>query len=201
MTALNGGQAADEPTPAPTVVLYRTPMDSWATRPDQAADVMSALHGLLNLFAGLHRNSGTLWAEVPAEDPDFPYRLDETLGSADLFRAGRRTVHVVGDTLIAAEARRLLAAGEVSGWQLLPVRPSVTPLHVLRPRLTTRYYGLLSRGGFSNVEEVEATPDPGLPALRGAGAKFLDVVRTAIADLDLGDLADLPVAAPSTADQ
>lgn len=163
---------------------------------------MSALHGLWNLFAGLHRNSGTLWAEVPAEDhPDFPYRLDETLGGADLFRAGSRTVHVVGDTLVAAEARRLLTAGEVSGWQLQPIRPSVTPLQVLRPQLTTRYYGLLSRGGFSSVEEVEATPDSGLLDVRGAGPKFLDAVRTAIADLGLGDLADLPVAAPSTADQ
>lgn len=202
MTSPNDGGAADEPALATTVVLYRTPLDGWSTRPDQAADVVSALRGLLNLFAALHRESGTLWAAIPAEDyPEFPYRLDETLGGADLFRAGSRTVHVVGDTLVAAETRRVLAAGDISGWQLLPVRPSVTPLHVLRPQLTTRYYGLLSRGGFSSVEEVEATPDSGLLALRGAGAKFLDAVRTAIADLGLGDLADLLVAAPATANQ
>jgi hypothetical protein len=64
--------------------------------------------------------------------------------------------------------------------------------------LGTRYYGLLSRRGFSNVEEVEATPDSGLLALRNAGVKFIDAVRTAIADLGLGELASTRIAAPST---
>ena len=83
-----------------------------------------------------------------------------------------------GDSQVAAEARQALTAREVPGWTLQPVRSSSTPLHVLQPLLATRYYGILSRNGFSTVEEVEATPDIGLLALRGAGAKFLDAVHT-----------------------
>jgi hypothetical protein len=41
----------------------------------------------------------------------------------------------------------------------------------------------------------------GLLELRGAGAKFVEAVRTAVADLGLGELADLSIAAPSPTDQ
>lgn len=163
---------------------------------------MTALHGVLSHLVALHLDTATLWAAHLAEgEPEYPYRADEKLGGADLFRTSGRTVHVVGDSQVAAEARQALTAGEVPGWTLQPVRSSSTPLHVLQPLLTTRYHGILSRNGFSTVEEVEATPDIGLLALRGAGAKFLDAVHTAVADLGLGELAATRVAAPSPAEE
>jgi hypothetical protein len=180
------------------VFLYRTPLDSWSDRPEEAPDLITALRRTLKLFSGLYGDSATVWAARREEDLRYPYRADERLGGADLFRCGKRAVHVVGDTQVAAEARQALGAGDILGWDLQPVRPSNTPLHVLQPLLGTRYYGLLSRNGFSNVEEVEATPDSGLLALRNAGAKFIDAVRTAIADLGLGELADTRIVAPST---
>jgi hypothetical protein len=51
------------------------------------------------------------------------------------------------------------------------------------------------------VEEVEATPDSGLLAFRNAGAKFIEAVRTAIADLGLSELADTHITAPSTPEE
>jgi hypothetical protein len=197
--AVAGGGAAQ---PGQVVFLYRTPIGSWGALPDEAPDVVTALRGLVNLMTALHRDTARLWAAHRVDDnPEYPYQADEALGGTDLFRIGSRTVHVVGDTQVAAEAREALAAGDVPGWILQPVRSSSTPLHVLRPLLTTRYYGILSRNGFSTVEEVEATPDVGLLALNGAGAKFIDAIHTAIADLGLGEVADLPVATPSPADQ
>jgi hypothetical protein len=188
--------------PTPVVFLYRTTIRRWSTPPDEAPDVVSALRGLANLMTALHRDTARLWAAHRAdENPEYPYRADEALGGTDLFRIGSRTLHAVGDTQVAAQARQTLAAGDVPGWNLQPVRPSSTPLHALRPLLTTRYYGILSRNGFSTVEEVEATPDVNLLALNGAGVKFIDAIHTAIADLGLGDIADLPVTTPSLADQ
>jgi hypothetical protein len=197
------GDQAETEGPTPVIFLYRTPLGSWGVPPDEAPDLVSALRGLTNLMTVLHRDTARLWAARHRDETDleYPYRADEALGGTEVFRIGSRTVHIVGDTQVAAEARQALTAGEVPGWTLHPVRSSTTPLHVLRPLLTTRYYGILSRNGFSTAKEVEATPDVGLLALNGAGIKFIDAVHTAIADLGLGELADLPVAVPSPADQ
>lgn len=192
-------------TPAaanPVVILYRTPLGSWEGLPDEAPDVTSALRGLAGLMGARNRDSAKMWAARRADDEfGFPYRLEEALGGANLFLIGRRAAHVVGDSQVAAEARQALTAGDVQGWTLQPTRPSSTPLHVLRPLLTTRFYGILTRHRYSTVEEVEATPEAGLFALGGAGVKFIDAVHTAIADLGLGEIADLPITTPSTADQ
>lgn len=196
------GELLDAVMDAPAgevVYLHRTPVDSWSAHPAEAPDLITALRDALKPFSGPYEDNAQVWAAYrDDENPRFPSRTDGRLGSAYLFRSGKRAIHVVGDTQVAAECRQALAAGDVAGWDLQPVHPSNTPLHVLRPLLTTRYYGLLSGNGFSNVEEVEATPDSGLLALRNAGAKFIDAVRTAIADLGLGDLADIRITAPAT---
>lgn len=55
----------------------------------------------------------------------------EPLGRALVFRLAARSLHVVGDTPLAAEFRRLVTAGAVPGWDLYPEPVGRTPLRVL----------------------------------------------------------------------
>lgn len=113
-------------------------------------------------------------------------------GRALVFRPWpARSLHVVGDSPLAAEFRRLLTAGEVLGWELHPVPAGRTPLHVLAGPLhelsgSVRFYNLLDREGFAWAEEVAATPDGCLLELRNSGMKFVAAVRQVLADCGLG---------------
>jgi hypothetical protein len=117
----------------------------------------------------------------------------EPLGRALVFRLWpARTLHVVGDSPLAAEFRRLIMAGAASGWDLHPVPPGHTPLHVLAGPLhqlsgSDRFYNLLERNGFARVEEVAATPEGCLLQLRNSGPRFIAAVRQATAELRPGD--------------
>jgi hypothetical protein len=116
----------------------------------------------------------------------------EPMGRALVFRPWpARSLHVVGDSPLAAEFRRLLAAGAVPGWDLHPVPAGRTPLNVLAGPLhrlsgSVRFYNLLEREGFAFVEEVTATPDGCLLELRNSGVKFIAAVRQILADRGFG---------------
>ena len=119
---------------------------------------------------------------------------DEPLGRALVFRPWpARSLHVVGNSPLAAEFRRLLTAGAVPGWDLHPVAAGYTPLYVLaRPlhRLSgsDRFYNLLERNGFATVEEVAATPEICWLELRNCGTQFIAAVQQVIAELQLSDV-------------
>jgi hypothetical protein len=123
------------------------------------------------------------------------------LGTAEVFRAWpARSLHVVGDSPLAAELRKLIAAGQEPGWQLHPVPGGRTPLQALAAPLyrlsgSNRYFNLLDRSGFACVEEVAAMPDDCLLGLRNGGLKFLAAVRQVISELEPG-AADMGHAAP-----
>jgi Sigma-70, region 4 len=114
---------------------------------------------------------------------------EEPLGRVLVFRLWpARVLHVVGDSPLAAEFRRLLTAGAAPGWDLHPVPAGHTPLHVLAGPLhqlsgSDRFYNVLERNGFATVEEVAATPETGWSELRNCGTRFIDVLRQAIAGL------------------
>lgn len=166
------------------VFTYSSPVSGGVGQPGHAEDLVAALREALAELVALGRDSGSLAAAHYEQGQQRPFRYGGTgLGEALLFRTGDRSVHVVGDSQVAAEARQVLAAGDVRGWSLHPVRGSRTSLQVLRAAVPTRTYRVLSRYGYSTVEEVEATPDAGLRRLHGAGAAFIAGVRAAIADL------------------
>lgn len=178
--------AGSTETRRPEVVYtYRSPVHGGGgLEPDYAEDIISAVRGVLIECVALGRDSGSISAAHHDKGQRHPFRYGGTgLGEAMLFRTGDRSVHVVGDSQVATEARQALGAGDVPGWSLHPVRGSRTPLQELRTALPTRTYRVLSRSGFSTVEEVEATPDAGLRRLRGAGDKLIGGLRAAIADL------------------
>jgi Sigma-70, region 4 len=116
----------------------------------------------------------------------------EPRGRALVFRLWpARSLHVVGDSPLAAEFRRLLAAGAAPGWDLHPAPAGRTPLSVLAGPLhrlsgSVRFYNLLDREGFAFVEEVAATPDGCLLELRNSGMKFITAVRQVLADRGFG---------------
>ena len=112
----------------------------------------------------------------------------EPLGRALVFRLTARSLHVVGDSPLAAEFRRLVTAGAVPGWDLHPEPAGRTPLHVLAGPLhrlsgSNRFYNLLEREGFGYVEEVAVTPEVCLLEFRNSGPRFITAVRQVIADL------------------
>ena len=113
---------------------------------------------------------------------------DTPLGQALVFRPAARSLHVVGDSPLAAEFRRLVTAGAVPGWNLHPVPAGRTPLRVLTEPLhrlsgSNRIYNLLEREGFACVEEVAVTPEGCLLEVRNSGPRFIAAVRQVIADL------------------
>ena len=116
----------------------------------------------------------------------------EPTGRALVFRPWpARSLHVVGDSPLAAEFRRLLTAGAVPGWDLHPMPAGRMPLNVLAGPLhrlsgSVRFYNLLDREGFAFVEEVAATPDGCLLELRNSGMKFITAVRQVLADRGFG---------------
>ena len=112
----------------------------------------------------------------------------EALGGALVFRPAARSLHVVGDSPLAAEFRRLVTARAVPGWDLHPVPAGRTPLHVLAGPLhrlsgSNRFYNLLEREGFAYVEEVAVTPEGCLLEMRKSGPRFITAVQRVIADL------------------
>ena len=129
----------------------------------------------------------------PAEIPVIAGWKDEPLGRALVFRLWpARALHVVGDSPLAAEFRRLITAGAAPGWDLHPVPAGRTPLHVLAGPLhrlsgSYRFYNLLERNGFAHVEEVAATPEECLFQLPNSGPRFIAAVRQGIAQLQPGD--------------
>jgi hypothetical protein len=118
----------------------------------------------------------------------------DPVGRALVFRPWpARSLHVVGDSPLADEFRRLLAAGAVPGWELHPVPGGRTALQVLAGPLhrlsgSVRFYNLLEREGFAWAEEVAATPDGCLLGLRNSGMKFIAAVRQVLADRGFGDV-------------
>lgn len=116
----------------------------------------------------------------------------EPLGRVLVFRPAAQSLHVVGDSPLAAEFRRLVTAGAVPGWGLHPVPAGRTPLHVLAGSLhrlsgSNWFYNLLEREGFAFVEEVAVTPEGCLLEFRNSGPRFIASVRQVIADLGFGD--------------
>lgn len=99
-----------------------------------------------------------------------------------------RVLHVAGRSEMAAQLRELLTSGAAPGWELHPLPPGQTPLHVLvEPLLAAsrghRFYNLLNRYGFATVEEVAATPDDCLLRLYQGGPKMVSAIRRVLGDL------------------
>ncbi len=113
----------------------------------------------------------------------------EPLGRVLVFRPSpARSLHVVGQSPLAEEFRRLIAAGAVPGWNLHRVPQGRTPLDVIAAPLlrrtgSMRCYKLLDRQGFAYVEEVAATPDECLLELRNSGPRLIAAVRAVISEL------------------
>jgi len=113
----------------------------------------------------------------------------QPLGYALVFRPWpARSLHVVGQSLLAGEFRRLISSGGVPGWDLHPVPPGRTPLDVLAEpllRLTgsRRFHNILERNGFAYVEEVAATPDECLLELQNSGPRLVAAVRAVVSEL------------------
>jgi len=111
------------------------------------------------------------------------------LGSVLVFRPWpARSLHVVGQSLLAGEFRRLITSGAVPGWDLSPVPPGRTGLEVLAGPLlrrtgSRRFYNILERHGFAYVEEVAAIPDACLLELRNSGPRLVAAVRAVIGEL------------------
>ncbi|WP_345475927.1 hypothetical protein [Actinoallomurus oryzae] len=98
-------------------------------------------------------------------------------GTALLFAIDTGAVHVVGGSALAGEIRALLASEAIGGWRLHELPSTATPLRTLRPQLDVRFYNLLTRNGFTTVEEAAAAPDEGLRQLRNVGPKFIAALR------------------------
>lgn len=112
----------------------------------------------------------------------------EPLGRALVFRLAVRSLHIVGDSSLADEFRRLAAAGAAPGWDLHPVPSRRMPLHQLAGPLhrmsgSNRFYNLLEREGFGYVEEVAVTPETCLLEFRNSGPRFITAVQQVLADL------------------
>ena len=132
--------------------------------------------------------------------------VSEPLGSVLVFRPwSALSLHVVGESSLAGEFRRLVTAGAVPGWDLHPVPPGRTPLEALAGPLlhrtgSRRFYNILERHGFAHVEEVAVTPDECLLELRNSGPRLIAAVRAVISELGPEDntasLADNSVAGP-----
>lgn len=127
----------------------------------------------------------------------------QPLGRVLVFRPGpARLLHVVGDSPLAGEFRRLITAGAVPGWELYPVPPDRTPLDVLaapvlRRTGSKRFYNILDRHGFAFVEEVAATPDECLLDLRNSGPRLTATIRAVISDLQSAGNTATPDAGPA----
>lgn len=180
---------------------YWAPIDAdWRHEREHTPDLVESVRRLLEFMGNLRYDTGRLASARPAVDGPYSLRYDTGYGATLLIRTGDRTVLVLGDSDVADRVRTIVAAGAVHSWTLHPLPATSTPLRVLQAALGTRYYGLLSSSDYATVEEVNATPDTALLDLRGAGPKFITAVRTAIDDLNLGHLADLPITAPSPAE-
>jgi Sigma-70, region 4 len=113
----------------------------------------------------------------------------QPLGSVLVFRPWpARSLHVVGQSPLAGEFRRLISSGAVPGWDLLPVPPGRTGLEVLAGPLlrrtgSRRFYNILERHGFAYVEEVAAIPDECLFELRNSGPRLIAAVRAVVSEL------------------
>jgi len=127
---------------------------------------------------------------------------DQSLRSVLVFRPWpARSLHVVGESPLAGEFRRLVTAGAVPGWQLHPVPPGRTPLEALAGPLlrrtgSRRFYNILERQGFACVEEVAATPDECLLELRNSGPRLMAAVRAVISELGPQDNTASPAGRP-----
>jgi hypothetical protein len=114
---------------------------------------------------------------------------DQPMGSVLVFRPWpARALHVVGQSPLAGELRRLITSGAAPGWHLHPVPQCRTPLDVLAGPLlhrtgSRRFYNILDRHGFAHAEEVAATPDACLLELRNSGPRMIAAVRAVISEL------------------
>jgi hypothetical protein len=113
-----------------------------------------------------------------------------------------RLLHVVGNSPLAGEFRRLITAGAAPGWELHPVPPGRTPLDVLALPLlrrtgSKRFYNILDRHGFAFAEEVAATPDECLLELRNSGPRLTAAVRAVINELGPADNTPSPAGTPN----
>jgi hypothetical protein len=134
-----------------------------------------------------------LWARVGASSAPLGQALACRIGPA-------RFLHVVGETPLTGELRKLLEAGEAPGWALHPVPGTRTPLRLLAEPLlevsgSVRICNLLSREGFVYAEEL-AVPDECLLGLPNSGPKLVTAVRQVLGDLGI---ASEPVVAPALA--
>jgi hypothetical protein len=118
---------------------------------------------------------------------------DQPMGRVLVFRPWpARALHVVGQSPLAGEFRRLITSGAAPGWHLHPVSRGRTPLEVLAGPLlrrtgSRRFYNILDRHGFTYVEEVAATPDACLLELRNSGPRLIAAVRAVISELGPAD--------------
>jgi hypothetical protein len=95
-------------------------------------------------------------------------------------------VHLVGAGELGEQLRQLLCGG-VDGWRLHELPATQTPLTNAEPLLGARVCGMLTRYGFTTLEEIAAVPDLGLLDIRHFGPKARLVVDAARAAYRLVD--------------
>jgi hypothetical protein len=155
--------------------------DGSLPRPWGSDSALAALHSLAREFSSPRQ---PLWCPASLRS--------RASGKAQVFRVRPgQSMHVVGAGPLAAELRRLLAAGDEPGWELHPVPGDRTPLQVLAGPLRRlsgngRFFNLLDRSGFAYVEEVTATPDECLTDLGNGGPGLVAAVRQVIGELAPG---------------
>ena len=177
------GPSWDAATVATDVTAAAARIPAWLARADRG-DTVSPEQHLRIVVSELAGSSPTSAVAGWNEEP---------LGRVLVFRSWpARALHVVGDSPLADEFRRLITAGAAPGWELHPVPAGRTPLHVLAGPLhqlsrSDRFYNLLERNGFTCVEEVAAMPEPCWFDLRNCGTRFIAAVRQALGELHLGD--------------
>ena len=186
----------DADTIAANITAAAVPFPTWLVPPrrDDSGTPEQRLRTVVSTLAGPGKTLAVAgWDDKPP-------------GRALVFRLWpARVLHVVGDSPLADEFRRLMAAGAVPGWDLHPVPAGHTALHVLAGPLhrlsgSDRFYNLLERNGFACVEEVAATPEHCWFDLRNCGTRFIAAVQHVISELHLGDTQVIAGSLPARCD-
>lgn len=144
---------------------------------------------------GVPSFSGARWDEYRVH-ADLPAALEWVLGQLDQSwrpttahlwqeeRLHRRaTLYQAGDkdlVVLADDVDVVASLLPRRGYRAKPLDSS-TPLAALRPQLPARVYNMLSREGFTTVEQVAALSDTALMTIRKMGESSLTALRDAIA--------------------
>lgn len=153
------------------------PLPVWRTAPDPDGDPVSLDDVLARVLPRWRGYASSHYARVWRRSEGIgPDRDDEAI----LVRRADRTVHIVGVGEVA-DGLRLRLRQEVDGWRLHELPEPQTPLKDAELLLGSRVYGMLTRYGFSTLEEIAAVPTLMYLGIRLFGPKTQLVVDSVLA--------------------